>query len=129
MLSYFLSAPGIYLLICFIIIAMFVVYRKRNWFKKEFARWRVTEVNVGPVKLSRQQDTEREEKIGIEIGKGVELTGTTFENVVGGNRIKSSQMPHISSKVGGIKIGNNVKIKKTKMKKLTGGNEIKRDQS
>ena len=128
MLSYLLSDPAIYFLVGFIIIASLVVYRKRNWFKKELVRWRLSEVNAGPAKFSRQEDV-NDRKIGIEIGDGAELIDTTLEDVVGGDRVESNTKTSDFNRTSGIKIGKKVKLKKTKMKKITGGSEIKRDQS
>lgn len=127
MLSYFLSAPGIYFLIGFIIIVSLGVYWKREWFKKELARWRLSEVNAGPAKFSRQDDI-NEGKIGVEISEGAELIDSTLEDVVGGDRIDGNLDNSIMNKTSGIRIGKKAKLKNTKMKKITGGNEIKKGQ-
>ena len=127
MLSYFLSPPGIYFLISFIIMVSLAVYWKRKWFKKELARWRFSEVNAGPAKFSRQDDI-NEGKIGVEISEGAELIDSTFEDVVGGDRVDGNSDDSILNKKSGIRIGKNTKLKNTKMKKITGGNEIKKGQ-
>ncbi len=91
-------------------------------------RWRVSEVNIGPAKLSRH-DQDKIESTGIDVGEDVKLTESTLEDIVGGNRIggKDKKPPGLK-RTGGIRIGKNVTIKNSKIKKLTGGDEYKDGQ-
>lgn len=91
MVNYFLTIPGLYYLIGFIIVLSLVVYWQRKPIKRELRRWRGKEMSVGPVKFERQSDDEEqvEKNAGVNFGEGSDFTGAKIKRVAGRDILES----------------------------------------
>lgn len=56
MIKSFLTPPLLYLVLLFMLILGVLIWNKRNFIKKEIKRWRFKELNIGLLKLEREDD-------------------------------------------------------------------------
>lgn len=59
MIKSFLTPPLLYLVVLFVLILGFLIWNRRNLIKKEIKRWRFKELNIGPLKLEREDVTNK----------------------------------------------------------------------
>lgn len=59
MIKSFLTPPLLYLVVLFVLILGILMWNKRNLIKKEIKRWRFKELTIGPLKLEREDATNK----------------------------------------------------------------------
>jgi hypothetical protein len=121
MIAYFLSPPGLYYLIGFILVVSLVVYSQLKPIKRELRRWRGKEVSVGPLKLERKKAKEKTEPtVGIRIGKGADLTGVKAKRWAGRDIRRKGSLASRGGATPGIVIEEKAKLTNAEVEDFAG---------
>ena len=83
--SWLTSPLGITVLVVVILVAATLVYWKRKPILRWLRRWKLSEVEVGPVKFKHEEKTEPPAPAGtgVNFGAGNDFTGATIRDVAG----------------------------------------------
>lgn len=124
MVAYFLTPPGLYILIAFIIIISVIVYWKREPIKRELRRWRGKEVTVGPVKFERQNQENQVDsntpKTGVDFGQENDFSGAKIKNVAGRDIRTGESKSSRTGATPGVDFGEKSKFKNTEIEDIAG---------
>ena len=137
MITYFLTPPGLYYLIGFIIILSLLVYWQRGPIKRELRRWHGKEISVGPFKLERQAEQGEADKskpsAGVHFGEGADFTGAKIKRIAGRDIRTDESTPSRGGATPGVDFGKKGKFKQAEIEDIAGrdleAGDHKRDQT
>jgi hypothetical protein len=124
MVAFFLTPPGLYYLIGFIIFLSLLVYWQREAIKRELRRWRGKEISIGPLKLERQrkekQSSRSKPAAGVHFGEGSDFTGAKIKRVAGRDIRQGAPQSASGGVIPGVDFGKKGKFANTEIEDIAG---------